>query len=160
TIPTHRLPRSASPRQFTNVSRPDSAPCLNADHVTDIKIAPRQIRVRGIQRELHRKTARRFRLRLPRLLQRLNRIASTRLSNRNIARTPVILFTCLVRKLIKYKELVSGHLRQHLAAALNDLRSHRTDKRDARNNRSNRRLNANFDKIVKTFRRLTTNQET
>src|SRR5699024_6829418 len=159
TIPTHRLPRSASPRQFTNVSRPDSAPCLNADHVTDIKIAPRHVRVGGIQRELNRKTARRFRLRLPRLLKRLNRIASTGLSDRNIARAPVILFTRLVRELIKNKELIGGHLRQHLTAALNDLRSHRADKRNARNDRRNRSLNTDLNKIVQTFRRLTTHQK-
>src|SRR5699024_12872388 len=101
----------------------------------------------------------RFRLRLPRLLQRLNRIASTGLSNRNITRTTVILLACLISKLIKYKELISGHLRQHLTAALNDLRSHRANKRDARNNRSNRRLNTDLNKIVKTFRRLATNKK-
>src|SRR5699024_1622867 len=151
--------RFTSPRQLANISRPDSAPRLDADNVTDIKITPRQIRIGRIQCELHRKTARRFRLRLPRLLKRLNRIASTRLSNRNIARPPVILLTRLVCKLIQDKELVSGHLRQHLAAALNDLRSHRANKRDARNNRRNRRLNTDLNKIVKTFRRLATNQK-
>src|SRR5699024_9790902 len=100
-----------------------------------------------------------FRLRLPRFLKRLNRIASTRLRDRNIARTPVILLARLVRKLIKNKELIGSHLRQHLAAALNDLRSHGTDKRDACNNRSNRRLNTDLDHIIKTVRTLTTNQE-
>src|SRR5699024_12210168 len=133
TIPTHRLPRSASPRQFTNVSRPDSAPCLNADHVTDIKIAPRQIRVRGIQRELNRKTARRFRLRLPRLLKRLNRIASTRLSDRNISRPPVILLTRFICKLIDDQESVSAHLREHITSASNDIRCYSCDIRNTPN---------------------------
>src|SRR5699024_8550046 len=146
--------RFTSPRQLANISRPDSAPRLDADNVTDIKITPRQIRIGRIQCELHRKTARRFRLRLPRLLKRLNRIASTGLSNRNIARAPVILLACLIRKLIKYKKLVSSHLRKHLAAALDNLRSNRPDKRDAGNNRSNRSLNTDLNKIVQTFRRL------
>src|SRR5699024_8770141 len=46
--PTDRLPRFTSPRQLTNISRPNSAPRLNSDNVTNIKIAPRQIRIRGI----------------------------------------------------------------------------------------------------------------
>src|SRR5699024_9410894 len=52
--PTDRLPRFASPRQLANVSRPNSSPGLNSDNVTDVKIAPRQKGVRGIQRKLDR----------------------------------------------------------------------------------------------------------
>src|SRR5699024_1163860 len=46
--PTDRLPRFTSPRQLTNISRPNSTPGFNADNVANIKIALRQIRVRGI----------------------------------------------------------------------------------------------------------------